>query len=130
MIGLRTAQRWMSRYGGFRWRAEPKGQYFDGHEQVDVVEYRQSIFVPFWRHLEQFRTIYNEQGEPDLQRPISLQPGEKPIIFWFHDESTFYANDRRMVRWVQVGKHAKPFKKGEGSSIMVADFVCPEFGWL
>ncbi|KAH7333693.1 hypothetical protein B0J17DRAFT_676500 [Rhizoctonia solani] len=130
VIRLCTAQRWMSQYGGFCWRAEPKGQYFDGHEQDNVVKYRQSIFVPFWRHLERLRTIYNEKGEPDPERPMTIHPGEKPIIFWFHDESVFYGNDRRMVRWVHVSEHAKPYKKGEGNTIMITDFICPEFGWL
>ena len=129
-ISLRTAQRWMLRCGGFRWRSEPKGQYFDGHERADVVEYRQSTFLPFWQALERFRTIYNEHGVPDPTRPMNLQPGEKPIIIWFHDESIFFANDRRLVRWVHSSEHAKPFKKGDGTSIMVGDFVCAEFGWL
>ncbi|THU96958.1 hypothetical protein K435DRAFT_858028 [Dendrothele bispora CBS 962.96] len=37
-ISLRTAQRWMKRMD-YRWRAEPKGQYSDGHEREDVVDY-------------------------------------------------------------------------------------------
>ncbi|EUC54751.1 hypothetical protein RSOL_071590, partial [Rhizoctonia solani AG-3 Rhs1AP] len=129
-ISLRTAQRWMIRYGGFRWRKELKGQYFDGHERDDVVHYRQSVYIPFWRALERRMTIYNEEGIPDPQRPIYISPGEKPVIVWFHDESIFFANDRRLVRWVGADEHATPFKKGEGSTIMVADFVCAQFGWL
>lgn len=129
-VSIRTAQRWMSKYGGFRWRAELKGQYFDGHERADVVEYRQSVFVPFWRALERLQTVYNEHGVPDPQRPMILLPGEKPVLIWFHDESIFFANDRRLVRWVNLDKHPTPCKKGDGSTIMVADFVCAKFGWL
>ncbi|QRV89164.1 DDE superfamily endonuclease [Ceratobasidium sp. AG-Ba] len=128
-VGLRTAQRWLSR-SGFRWRAEPKGQYFDGHEREDVVAYRQSIIVPFWKATERQRILYGEDGLPIPEHKITLQPGEKRIIFWFHDESIFYANDRRHIRWVYVGEHAIPYQKGEGCSIMVADFMCAEFGWL
>ncbi|KAH7333732.1 hypothetical protein B0J17DRAFT_631846 [Rhizoctonia solani] len=105
-------------------------QYFDGHEQADVVEYRQSIFVPFWRHLERLRVIYNEDGLPDPQHPMALRPGKKPIIFWFHDESVFFGNDCRLVRWVHIDEQSVPFKKGQGNTIMVTDFVYPEFGWL
>lgn len=129
-ISIRTAQCWMSKYGGFCWRAELKGQYFDGHERADVVEYRQSTFIPFWQARERLMTVYNEDGVPDPQHPIFLLPGEKPIIFWFHDKSIVFANDRWLVRWVSPDEHPTPFKKGEGNTIMVADFVCAQFGWL
>ncbi|KAB5588389.1 Periplasmic nitrate reductase [Ceratobasidium theobromae] len=129
-ISICTAQRWMTQYEGFRWHAELKGQYFDGHERADVVEYRQSTFIPFWRAHERLMTIYNENGIPDPQRPMFLLPGQRPVIFWFHDESIFYANDRRLVRWVGEDKHATPYKKGKGNTIMVADFMCAWFGWL
>ncbi|KAH7325204.1 hypothetical protein B0J17DRAFT_236894 [Rhizoctonia solani] len=128
-ISIRTVQRWLSR-AGYRWRTEPKGQYFDGHECEDVVAYCQSIFIPFWRALERRRIIFNEEGIPDPWRPMMLLPGEKPVIFWFHDESIFYANNRRLVQWVYIGEHPKPFKKGEGCSVMADDFFCPEWGWL
>jgi hypothetical protein len=128
-VSLRTAQRWLSR-AGFRWRAEPKGQYFDGHERADVVTYRQTIFIPFWRALERRRIIYNEAGVPNPQHLMLLFPGEKPVLIWFHDESIFYAHDRRLVRWVHISEHAKPFQKGDGCSVMVANFFCPEWGWL
>lgn len=128
-VSLRTAQRWLLRHG-YRWRAELKGQYFDGHERPDVVAYRQTTFIPLWRALERQRIIFKEDGTPDPKHRMFLLPGEKPILVWFHDESIFYANDRRLVRWVHIDEHAKPFKKGEGKSIMVADLFCPEVGWL
>ncbi|KAF8753775.1 hypothetical protein RHS01_06737 [Rhizoctonia solani] len=111
-------------------KRSPKGQYFDGHERKDVVTYRQQTYIPFIKALERRRTIYNQDGIPDPTRPMRLFPGEKPVIIWFHDESIFYANDRRTVRWVYIGEHPTPFKKGEGCSIMIADFVCAELGWL
>ncbi|CAE6456455.1 unnamed protein product [Rhizoctonia solani] len=129
-ISLRTAQRWMTQYGGFRWRKELKGQYTDGHERIDVVEYRQKTYIPFMQALERLMVIYNEHGVPDPQHPIFIYPGEKPVIIWFHDESIFFANDRRIVRWVGSDERPVPFKKGEGNTIMIADFVCPQFGWL
>ncbi|KAF8757840.1 hypothetical protein RHS01_03409 [Rhizoctonia solani] len=128
-ISLRTAQRWLSR-AGFSWRSEPVGQYFDGHERQDVVEYRQKVYIPFLKKIKRRRIIYNRDGVEDPTRPLRLLPGEKPIILWFHDETIFYANDCRKVRWVFVGESPVPHKKGEGCSLMVADFVCAEFGWL
>src|SRR5258705_13710327 len=49
---------------------------------------------------------------------------------WFHDESTFYANDRRKSGWVHKSKTAVPYTKGEGPSQMVADVVSVDYGWL
>ncbi|KDN45054.1 hypothetical protein RSAG8_05227, partial [Rhizoctonia solani AG-8 WAC10335] len=80
--------------------------------------------------IERLTVIYDEDGIPDPQRPILIGEGEKPVVVWFHDESIFFANDRRIVRWIGADEHATPFKKGEGNTIMVADFVCPQFGWL
>ncbi|KAF8748077.1 hypothetical protein RHS01_11078 [Rhizoctonia solani] len=112
-ISLRTAQRWLSR-AGFSWRSEPVGQYFDGHERQDVVEYRQKVYIPFLKKIERRRIIYNRDGVEDPTRPLRLLPGEKPIIFsmglcWRKPSTT---QERR------------------GCSLMVADFVCAEFGWL
>ena len=51
-------------------------------------------------------------------------------MVWFHDKCTFYANDRRIVRWVHETETAVPRAKGEGASLMVADFVSADYGWL
>ena len=55
---------------------------------------------------------------------------EKRIIAWFHDESVFYAHDRRKKGWYHKDASAKPYAKGEGASLMIADFVSADFGWL
>jgi hypothetical protein len=54
----------------------------------------------------------------------------KRVIAWFHDESVFYAHDRRKKGWYHKDGSAKPYAKGEGASLMVADFVSADFGWL
>lgn len=128
-ISVRTAQRWFYREG-YRWRAEPKGQYVDGHERSDVVMYRQTKFIPLWQSLERRMVIYNENGVPDPERPMNKKWFETEIVVWFHDESIFRAYDRRMVRWVYIGEHPTPFKKGEGASMMIADFVSAKYGLL
>lgn len=37
-ISLATAQHWM-KHVGYRWSKTPTGQFVDGHERVDVVDY-------------------------------------------------------------------------------------------
>ncbi|KAI5984151.1 hypothetical protein EDD15DRAFT_2310938 [Pisolithus albus] len=88
---------------GYSWTTARNGQYVDGHEREDVVEYRQNKFLPAWYALD---------------------------VVWFHDESTFYAHDRRKKRWVHRDEKPTPQPKGEGLSLMVADFVSADYGWL
>lgn len=132
-ISERTAQRWM-RVIGYRWRAEPKGQYKDGHEREDVVQYRQEVFLPRMEALEvRMRQWSNEDG---TEKPWTGLDGgtpgcrERPVVLWCHDESIYYGNDRRKIRWVHVSESAVPWVKGEGSSIMIADFISADYGWL
>jgi hypothetical protein len=49
---------------------------------------------------------------------------------WFHDESTFYANDRWKKHWVHNSEKVVPQAMGEGASLMVANFVSADYGWL
>jgi hypothetical protein len=105
------------------WTYDPKGQYVDGHEREDVVAYRQNIFLPRWANIKaQTHDWLNGQPDPLLH--------ERKIVVWFHDESTFYANDRRVAQWAHKSKAAKPYAKGEGASQMVADLVSADYGWL
>jgi hypothetical protein len=125
-ISERTAQRWMKRLD-FRWTKEPKGQYTDGHEREDVVRYRQSIFLPRMRVLWPRMRKWANDGSEDKSGLIIIG---KIIVLWAHDESIFYANDRRKLRWVHKAETAKPFVKGEGVSLMIADYVSADYGWL
>lgn len=34
------------------------------------------------------------------------------------------------MRWVHKEETAKPWVKGEGALLMIADFVLPDYGWL
>ncbi|SJL08507.1 uncharacterized protein ARMOST_11871 [Armillaria ostoyae] len=135
-ITERTAQRWMKRMG-YRWKAEPKGIYSDGHERADVVNYRQNVFLPLWVELERATRWWKADatedelnGQTASERAFIARPDGKIIVIWRHDESTFYANDRRKIRWVHASETAKPYAKGEGASLMVGDFVSPDYGWL
>lgn len=108
-----TAARWMQALG-YSWRDEPKGQYKDGHEREDVVAYRQNVFLPAWNELRGKLRVF----------------GLGDVVIWHHDETTFTTNDRQTRRWVHADEQPALQPKGEGLSLMIADFVSADFGWL
>lgn len=57
----------------------------------------------------------------------TLEPGEKNLIMVIHDESTFYANDFKVVNWLENNEHVLR-RKGLGGSLMVSEFLCPCHG--
>jgi hypothetical protein len=54
----------------------------------------------------------------------------KQVVVWYHDESIFYAHDRHHKTWYHKDAPAKPYQKGDGHSLMIADFMSADFGWL
>lgn len=111
--------------------------YSDGHEREDVVHYRQNRFLPRWRELEARTRWWNrnhtdEQIEFDARTRafFSSSLDARIVVIWRHDESTFYANDRRDLRWVHESETAKIKAKGEGASQMVGDFMSPDYGFM
>ncbi|KEP45155.1 DDE family endonuclease [Rhizoctonia solani 123E] len=123
---MRTAQRWMHRMG-YSWKTERRGQFADGHEREDVVDYRIHTYIPKWFELERRMRSWDAEGN---EIPPKLAEGERPVVVWFHDESTFYAHDRRLTRWIHESETAGLYKKGEGVSLMAADFISADYGWL
>ncbi len=123
-ISVHTARRWLKanqwRYGQAR-----KGEYIDGHEREDVVEY-QNEFVNHFKGYEGCMTMFDKDGNI-TQHPI-LNAGEKQLWLNTHDESVFYANDRQKTQWSHASGDCKPQAKGEGASIMVSDFLSPDYG--
>ncbi|ETW78373.1 hypothetical protein HETIRDRAFT_421108 [Heterobasidion irregulare TC 32-1] len=107
-ISLATAQQWMHTVG-YRWQRSPTGQYVDGHEHSNVVVWKQ------------------DGTKEERDGPC---PQECRTVIWYHDELTFYANDQQHVHWVHTGENAVPQSKGEGASLMVANFVSADYGWL
>ena len=111
---------------GYCWAKEPKGQYQDGHERADVVEYRQKVFLPAWAKFKKQMCVWTDDDSED---PNS-RPDVKNIVVWFHDKSTFYAHNRRGQCWVHEMESPKPQPKGEGASLMVAHFVSVDYRFL
>ncbi|QRV92861.1 Son of sevenless [Ceratobasidium sp. AG-Ba] len=97
-ISINTARRWLHELG-YKWRTEPKGQYFDGHERIDVVEYRTKVYIPAWQSIEPF--LLSWDGKTGVALPSALPNGQRRIVVWFHDESIFRSNDRQKWRWVK-----------------------------
>jgi hypothetical protein len=127
VITERTARNWMRRIG-YRWKKTPTGQYKDGHEREDVVAYRQDIFLPAWKEIEKSTRKWDNEG--NLETEPTPGPDGRVTVVWIHDESTFHTNDRRKIRWVHISEDAVPQAKGEGASLMFADFVSADYGWL
>ncbi|EIM91170.1 uncharacterized protein STEHIDRAFT_29607, partial [Stereum hirsutum FP-91666 SS1] len=117
-ISVITARAWLARMG-YRWKRDHRGQYVDGHEREDVVTYRNKIFLPAMAIFE-LKTRKWVDLELDEEGNYTLHG--RRVVIWYHDESTFYAHDRRKSRWVAPGEAPIPQPKGEGVSLMVADF--------
>ncbi|KAH9923506.1 uncharacterized protein B0H18DRAFT_1105310 [Fomitopsis serialis] len=141
-VCLSTAHEWM-RALEYRWTRTPRGQFIDGHERDDVVAYRQGTFLPEMLKHEQNLRQWKADGTEESRAPGRTSESLEVVIgvtsldllldftnMWFGDQSTFYANDRRELRWVKTSEKAKPRPKGEGASLMVGDFVSADYGFL
>ncbi|KIJ28737.1 hypothetical protein M422DRAFT_189388 [Sphaerobolus stellatus SS14] len=128
-FSVRTARRWLKRLN-WRYGCRKNGMYIDGHERQDVVEYRNG-FLKRWKEYEKRMVIYDNDGNV-LSKPQGFPvPGHRfQLILVTHDESTFYANDRHKTKWTHSSEKANPERKGEGASIMISDFLTPEWGRL
>jgi hypothetical protein len=112
----------------YRWtKTGLKGQYVDGHEREDVVSYRQNVFLSGMKHVRNHTRNWDREHQSDQPLPL---PHKRHIVVWFHDKSTFYANDQRKSGWVHSSETAVPYTKGEGPSQMVVDVVSADYGWL
>ncbi|KAJ7455630.1 hypothetical protein B0H11DRAFT_2322407 [Mycena galericulata] len=99
-------------------RSPVKGQYVDGHERADLSELRTRM------------RVYNKDGVNITADVESMVASGKRVVIWYHDESIFYAHDRTRKSWRHKDASIKPHKKGEGASLMVADYISADFGWL
>ncbi|TBU64635.1 hypothetical protein BD310DRAFT_963773 [Dichomitus squalens] len=128
-ISLSQAQVWM-RALDYRWTKTPNGQFVDGHERADVTSYRQTKFLPAIADYDHHACQWDKDGT-EVPVPDDLpRLRNRRVVYWHHDESVFYAHDRWVRRWVHKTEKAVPRAKGEGASLMVADFVSAEYGWL
>lgn len=123
-ISVWTARRWL-KVNEWQYGRPKQGQYKDGHEREDVVLYWEG-FVTCFAEYEHHMSLYDKEGNVS-QEPI-LQPGEQWLFLNTHDKSTFWAHDHRKTQWCHKSDDAKPQPKDDGTSIMVSDFLSPDYG--
>ncbi|KAJ7437667.1 hypothetical protein B0H11DRAFT_2361396, partial [Mycena galericulata] len=128
-ISLATAKRYLHALG-FRFSSPVKGQYVDGHERADVRFHRDKMYIPKLSELRTRIRVYNKDGVDITADVESMVASGKRVVIWYHDESIFYAHDRTRKSWRHKDASIKPRKKGEGASLMVADYISADFGWL
>ncbi|KAF5337676.1 hypothetical protein D9758_013007 [Tetrapyrgos nigripes] len=130
-ISVRTGERWLV---GMVWRfgERKRKQYEDGHERPDVVKSRDE-FCKRWMEYKKRMVLYDRNGEVEsipTPFPVPQGPYRFQIIPITHDESTFYAHDRRKRGFYHEDMSTAPQPKGEGPSLMVSDFLTTEWGRL
>lgn len=119
------------RKNDWRYGKKRNGMYIDGHEREDVVAYRKE-FIERWKGYEKRMVTYDNEGDVAVTPsgfPVS-QTGRFRLILVTHDESTFYAHDRRKTGWQHSTDKATPERKGEGPSLMISDMLTADWGRL
>ena len=76
-----------------------KGVYMDGHERPDVVEYRNSEFLPLMASYERRMVQWKPKGVSLVHVEPDLRPEENWVIAIFQDESCFHVNDNKQTGW-------------------------------
>jgi hypothetical protein len=112
---------------GFRYISHKKGLYFDGHDRLDVLAYRQNDFLPKMKSLEPVLVRYIV-GDVEKEIP-PLNFVERHLVLCSHDESTSQANDSPAKAWV-LGDEHRLRKKGVGRGLHQSDVICSTVGWL
>ena len=124
-ISVHTAWRYLNTLN-YRFGEAKKGQYKDGHERPDVVRDRDTRFIPKMHLLLLRAQMFDHEGLP---LPPPTFEGKR-VIVWYHDESIFYAQDRRRKTWYPKDAPAQLHSKGEGIPFMIADYVSLQIDWL
>ena len=130
-VSVETARKWLHELG-FEVLTPKKGIFIDGHERSDVVESRKEFLRKMVKigflHFTNAPTEDAMKAIPQDVDPPTLEKRSKTVVF-FHDESTFQANDDQSLQWGQKDeKIMKPKSKGAG--IMVSDFIDEHNGFL
>ncbi|KDQ24978.1 hypothetical protein PLEOSDRAFT_32910 [Pleurotus ostreatus PC15] len=96
-LSNRAGTHWLQNLG-WRHTLVKKGVHMDGHEHVDVVQYRNAVFL---LQMAKYEACMVHYEGPELRRvEPTLAEGEEEIIPLFHDESCFHANDQTNRVWL------------------------------
>ena len=127
-ISVEVARKWLHQMG-FKVKRITKGVYYDGHERADVIDHRK-LFLNEMATLG-FLLASNAPNDKSaaVVKDVKLATNYENTIFWFHDESTFNANDDQTSMWKDDTMQViKP--KGRGAGLMVSDFIEERDGYL
>ena len=120
IISEMTALRYIKRLG-FTNRQYKQG-YTDGHDRDDVLQYRML-------NLNKIRVLEaSHLPPPTCQAAIPSWNNwdtskSKHVVFIYHDESTFNANDAHSRVWGDPSGSGAVRPKRKGQGIMVSDFI-------
>lgn len=124
-LSTRTAVTWLHQMG-YDWKEVRKGIYKDGHERLDVIQYRQNLFLKTLKDLQPRMPypIQNEKGEVVEIGIPTLPDGEKLCIPVTHDECTCNANDSPHHQWIKDDEYPIR-KKSRGQGLHISEFITP-----
>ncbi|TFY50693.1 hypothetical protein EVG20_g11382 [Dentipellis fragilis] len=126
-FSLSTMRRVMLNYG-FTYSLHKKAIYYDGHERPDVIDDRQTRFIPEMLSRRE-RIVRYVVGDVTCEVTDSINFAQTRLVLVAHDESTAQANDGQKWSWILDGE--QPIKKkGQGRGIHQSDFICSTHGWL
>jgi len=127
-ITIETARQFIHQEG-FCYVEHKKGLYYDGHEQPDVVEYRQKVFIP---QMDTYHKWLVEYRPDNLEEEVTKLPDnyvEPCLVLVPQDEMTAQANNGLKKSWVPDGEQPLK-KKGVGRGIHQSDVICATVGYV
>ncbi|KIK96876.1 hypothetical protein PAXRUDRAFT_769013 [Paxillus rubicundulus Ve08.2h10] len=89
-----------------------------------------NTFIPAWYKIDSEMRRWSLTNLSPEQHEDDETDNQRWTAVWFHDESTFYAHNCCKMCWVLRDAKALPQQKGEGPSLMVANFISADYGWL
>lgn len=97
-LSVRTATRWLKTLG-WKLTVLRKGSLrrMKGHDRLDVIDYRDRVFLPRIAEYER-RMVHFEEPELTPVGP-ALKEGEREIVPYFQDESSFQEGEYKMCAW-------------------------------
>ena len=140
-ISHSTARDWLFRLG-FKVHSHRKDTFKDGHDDVEVIQYRQDVYLPQiekWREQALLpQDFQDDEGQYTLSLKSALESAQKRanaaghdhvLIMHSHDEASYNCNEAEGSHWSRGGDQAIT-SKSRGSIIMVSDYCNIATGWL
>ena len=113
---------------GFEVSHISKGIYVDGYDRADVIEAR-SEYLKTTTTLGFHDWKASNEDIGQLLPKITVSSDEKETIFWFHDDSSYNANDDQPTMWKdQIMQVMQP--KGRGAGLILSYFIEERDGYL